>query len=379
MPRKSQKAKLILTKEQKEHLQKIVQSRKAPIREVQRANILLRYSEDIPITDIEKMVQASRPTIYKWIEKALAMGIKEGLKDKYHRPEEPVITEEAKAWVINLACKKPTDYGYAAEIWTRRALADHAKKYGPEAGHDCLKKAAKATIHRILDEHPLRPHKMAYYLERRDPEFEQKMIDVLCVYKEVNLQNEAAEPDDIPSIITVSVDEKPGVQAIKNIAPDILPDPERQSRIMRDYEYKRLGTLSILAALDLHNGHVIAQVHDKHRSCEFISLLKEMDTYYPAESTIRIILDNHSAHISKETMKYLASRPGRFLYVHTPKHGSWLNLVETLFGKMARTFLKHIRVNSKLELKERILLGIKEINDSPVVHRWKKFDFAHAF
>jgi transposase len=379
MPRKSQKAKLILTKEQKEHLQKIVQSRKAPIREVQRANILLRYSEDIPITDIEKMVQASRPTIYKWIEKALAMGIKEGLKDKYHRPKEPVITEEAKAWVINLACKKPTDYGYAAEIWTRRALADHAKKYGPEAGHDCLKKAAKATIHRILDEHPLRPHKMAYYLERRDPEFEQKMIDVLCVYKEVNLQNEAAEPDDIPSIITVSVDEKPGVQAIKNIAPDILPDPERQSRIMRDYEYKRLGTLSILAALDLHNGHVIAQVHDKHRSCEFISLLKEMDTYYPAESTIRIILDNHSAHISKETMKYLASRPGRFLYVHTPKHGSWLNLVETLFGKMARTFLKHIRVNSKLELKERILLGIKEINDSPVVHRWKKFDFAHAF
>jgi transposase len=141
-----------------------------------------------------------------------------------------------------------------------------------------------------------------------------------------------------------------------------------------------LGTLSILAALDLHDGHLIAQVHDKHRSSEFISLLKEMDAYYPAESTIRIILDNHSAHISKETMKYLAGIPGRFLYVHTPpKHGSWLNLVETLFGKMARTFLKHIRVNSKQELKERILLSIREINTSPVVHRWKKFDLAHVF
>jgi len=135
---------------------------------------------------------------------------------------------------------------------------------------------------------------------------------------------------------------------------------------MRDYEYERLGTLSILAALDLHDGHVTAQVHDRHRSTEFISLLEELDAYYPVESTIRIILDNHSAHISKETMKYLASRPGRFVYVHTPKHGSWLNLVETLFGKMARTFLKHIRVNSKHELKERILLGVKEINDSPV-------------
>ena len=379
MPRKSRKAKLILDEKQKEQLNKISRSRKAPIREVQRASILLRYSEGMPITDIEKMIQVSRPTIYKCIEKALAMGVVEGLKDKYHRPKEPVITQEAKAWVINLACKKPTDLGYAAEMWTRKALADHVRKYAPEAGHDCLKKAVKATIQRILDKHPIRPHKIAYYLERRDPDFEQKMADILCVYREINLQNEAAAPGDIPSIITVSVDEKPGVQAIKNIAPDIMPDPGKQSRVMRDYEYKRLGTLSILAALDLHDGHVIAQVHDRHRSSEFISLLKEMDAYYPAESTIRIILDNHSAHISKETMKYLSSRPGRFLYVHTPKHGSWLNLVETLFGKMARTFLKHIRVNSKQELKERILLGIKEINDSPVVHRWKKFDFAHAF
>ena len=378
MPRKSRKAKLILDEKQKEQLNKISRSRKAPIREVQRASILLRYSEGMPITDIEKMIQVSRPTIYKWIEKALAMGVVEGLKDKYHRPKEPVITQEAKAWVINLACRKPTDLGYAAEMWTRKALADHVRKYAPEAGHDCLKKAVKATIQRILDEHPIRPHKIAYYLERRDPDFDQKMADILCVYREINLQNEAAAPGDIPSIITVSVDEKPGVQAIKNIAPDIMPDPGKQSRVMRDYEYKRLGTLSILAALDLHDGHVIAQVHDRHRSSEFISLLKEMDAYYPAESTIRIILDNHSAHISKETMKYLSSRPGRFLYVHTPKHGSWLNLVETLFGKMTRTFLKHIRVNSKQELKERILLGIKEINDSPVVHRWKKFDFAHA-
>jgi transposase len=379
MSRKSQKAKLIFDKKQSEHLKAISQSRTAPIREVQRAKILLRYSEDMPITEIEKMVQVSRPTIYKWIEKALAMGVQEGLKDKYHRPKAPIITEEAKAWVINIACKKPTDFGYAAEMWTRSALAKHVKRYAPAAGHDCLKKAAKATMQRILDEHPIRPHKIAYYLERRDPDFEQKMTDVLCVYKEVNFQNAATAAGEIPSIITVSVDEKPGVQAIKNIAADIMPDTEKQSRIMRDYEYKRLGTVSILAALDLHDGHVIAQIHDRHRSSEFISLLKEMDAYYPAESVIRIILDNHSAHISKETMRYLSTRPGRFLYVHTPKHGSWLNLVETLFGKMARTLLKHIRVNSKQELKDRILLGIKEINAFPVVHSWKKFSFEQAF
>jgi transposase len=379
MPRKTQKAKLVLSKEQQEELKRTVQSRKAPIREVQRANILLRYSEGMPITEIEKITHVSRPTIYKWMEKSLAMGIEEGLKDKYHRPKEPVITEEAKAWVISIACRKPKDVGYAAEVWTRKALAEHAKRYGAESGHDCLKKACKATIQRILSEHPIRPHKVAYYLERRDPDFDHKMEEVLCVYKEVNLQNETLESGEVPSVITVSVDEKPGVQAIQNIAPDILPDPEKQSRIMRDYEYKRLGTLSILAALDLHSGHVIAQVHDRHRSSEFVSLLKEISDYYPVGSTIRIILDNHSAHISKETMKYLAGSPGRFIYVHTPKHGSWLNLVETLFGKMARTFLKHIRVTSKKELKDRILLGIKEINDSPVVHRWKKFNFAQSF
>jgi len=358
MPRKTQRAKLVLQQDEKEELQ---------------------YSEGMPIIDIQRIMHVSRPTIYKWVDKALAVGTQEGLKDKYHRPKEPVITEEAKAWVINLACQKPTEYGYAAEMWTRSGLASHARRHGPEAGHDCLNRAAKSTIQRILEGHPIRPDKMAYYLEKRDPDFERKMAEVLCVYKEVNLQNAAGKTDGVPPFITVSVDEKPGVQAIKNTAPDLMPEPAKRSRLMRDYEYKRLGTVSILAALDLHSGHVTAQVHDRHRSREFISLLKELDAYYPAESTIRIILDNHSAHISKETMKYLAGRPGRFVYVHTPTHGSWLNLVETLLGKMARTFLKHIRVSSKHELKERILLGVKESNDSPVVHRWKKFDFAHAF
>ncbi len=119
---------------------------------------------------------------------------------------------------------------------------------------------------------------------------------------------------------------------------------------------------------------MIAQVHDRHRSREFISLLKEVDAYYPPETIIRIILDNHSSHVSKETMAFLKTKPNRFVYVHTPKHGSWLNLVETLFGKMARTFLRHIRVESKAELQDLIMKGIAEINAAFVVHRWKKLD-----
>ena len=375
MPGKSRRPKLNFDEKQRQELLKLSQSRTAPIREVQRANILLTYANGKDISSIKKEFNISRPTIYKCIDKALAAGIETGLKDKYHRAKEPLITEEAKTWVVNLACTKPKDHGYAAEVWTLSTLAKHTRKNAPVAGHDCLKRAAKATIQRILKSQPLQPHKVRYYLERRDEEFENKMHDVLVVYKEITTQSNHQNGQS-KKIITVSVDEKPGIQAIKNIAPDLPPIPGQYAQMGRDYEYKRLGTVSLLAALDLHDGHVIAQVHDRHRSREFISLLKEMDQCYPKDCTIRVILDNHSAHISKETMAYLSTKPNRFIYVHTPKHGSWLNLIETFFSKISRTFLKHIRVESKQELKERILKGIAEINAESVVHRWKKFDLA---
>jgi transposase len=372
----TKRPKLELTPEEIEILSQKSNSRTQPKQEVQRSKVLLLFHNNESISEIERQVGLSRPSIYKCIDKALAGGIDVGLKDKYHSPKDPVITESAKIWVINLACTKPKDYGYATEMWSYSALAKHTRKYAPAAGHECLSKAAKATIHRILKSHPVQPHKMNYYLEKRDPDFDKKMEEVIIVYQEVNAQNESA--DEEKQIITISVDEKPGVQAIKNIAPDLPPRPGKNKSWSRDYEYKRLGTLSILAALDLHDGHVIAQVHKRHRSREFIQLLKEIDDYYPKGKTIRIILDNHSSHISKETMAYLKTRPNRFQYVHTPKHGSWLNLVETLFGKMARTFLNKIRVETISELKERILQGIQEINQNPVIHRWNKFETTNS-
>ena len=195
---------------------------------------------------------------------------------------------------------------------------------------------------------------------------------VLLMYGEVALQN--AGEGVTPMIITVSVDEKPGLQAIANTAPDLPPVPGEHESVGRDHEYKRLGTCSILAALDLHSGHITARVERRHRSQEFIALLKDLDAYYPAACTIRLILDNHSSHLSKETRAFLATKPNRFKYVLTPTHGSWLNIVETLFGKMARTFLRHIRVQSWEELRNRILKGIEEINADPVIRRWNNFE-----
>jgi transposase len=370
MAEKTSRAPLLLSEEESRSLQELSQSRSASVREVERAKILLAYSRGEPLLRISKNVGVARDTVYKCVDKALAMGVAAGLRDLFHRPKEPEIGDDAKAWVLHIACTKPKDLGYASELWTRSSLAKHVREHSASAGFPALSRAAKVTVQRILTERSLRPEKIRYYLERRDPEFESKMREVLLVYRDVHFQESG--PDAKP-VVTVCVDEKPGVQAIANTAPDLPPVPGEHPAVGRDHEYKRMGTLSIIAALDLHDGHVIARVEDRHRSQELIQLLKDIDAHYPEQATIRVVLDNHSSHISKETRTYLATRPGRFVYVHTPKHGSWLNLAENLFGKMARTFLRHIRVSSKAELKRRILLGIQEMNDEPAVFRWTKF------
>ncbi len=150
----------------------------------------------------------------------------------------------------------------------------------------------------------------------------------------------------------VSYDEKPGIQAIANTAPDLPPEPGVQAAFARDHEYKRYGTVSLLAGIDLLTGQVHALVRDRHRSREFIEFLKLVDAAYPTHTAIKLILDNHSAHI------------------FTPKHGSWLNLVEGFFSKLARSVLRHIRVASKQELKDRIMAAMDEFNRHPVVHTW---------
>jgi len=375
MARKSKRAALVLTAQQRATLNELAASRSAATREVERAKVMLGYADGVSVTELQRQLGFSRPMIYRCVDKALAAGVHMGLKDKYHRPHEPEISDEAKAWVVSIACTKPKDHGLAAELWSISALARFVGERAQAAGFARLAGAGKSTVWRILDDNDIKPHKIRYYLEKRDPDFDRKMQEVLMVYRDVSIYTQGAVHDARPNpIYTVSVDEKPGVQAIGLTAPDLPPVPGKAATVGRDYEYVRHGTVSILAGIDLHSGHIFANVEERHRSVEFIALLKQLDAHYPDEAIIRVVLDNHSAHISKETMAYLSERPGRFEYVHTPKHGSWLNLIECAFSKMARTFLRHIRVTSKEELKQRILKGIAEINAAPVVFRWNKFD-----
>jgi transposase len=368
---RNRKPDLVLAACDRQELDRISRSRTESASRVQRATILLMYARGTSITAITKELNTTRPLVYRTIDKALAFGPLASLDDIQRSGRNRAIDDAAKHWVIALACQRPTELGYAAETWTYSSLVTHIRHYADQNGHHCLRNVSRSKVHDILSEGSIRPHKISYYLEQRDSRFEEKMIDVLCVYKDVELINQSLDAAEKRESTTVSYDEKPGIQAIKNIGAQLRPVPGEHPTIGRDYEYKRLGTVSLLGGIDLHTGRVHALVKDRHRSREFIEFLEMIDDRYPQDWIIRIVLDNHSAHVSKETQRYLQSRPNRFHFVFTPKHGSWLNLIESFFSKIARSFLRHIRVESKQELVDRIYQGIEEINKNPVVFRWR--------
>lgn len=348
----------------------LAQSRSEPAGRVQRASILLRYRAGETVSEIARSLGTNRPRVERCVSKALDLGVTQALADLPGRGRRPAMTAEARAWVVALACQKPKDLGYAQELWTTKLLSKHVRKHCEAAGHQSLTKLGRGTVSKILSANQVHPHRMQYYLERRDPEFDAKMVQVLHVYKEVEIWREKGTPP--PDLVAVlSYDEKPGIQAIENTAPDLPPVPGKHPAVGRDHEYIRHGTLSLLAGIDLLSGEVLGLVRKRHRSVEFIEFLKLADAHYPSGARIRVVLDNHSAHISKETRTFLGTLPNRFEFTFTPKHGSWLNLIESFFGKMAKTLLRGIRVASADELQARIELYLKEVNQTPVVFRWK--------
>ena len=350
-------------------LETIARSRTEPASWVQRARIILTYHADPSAYAVGEAVGVTHQTVLRCLDRAARFGVMAALDDAPRPGKVRQITPEAQAWLISLACRKAKDLGYPHELWTMRLLARHVREHAVAAGHPCMASLAPGTVCKILDRHAVKPHKVRYYLERRDAVFEEKMAEVLCVYREVAVLR--AADADAGDVAIISYDEKPGIQAIGNTAPDLPPNPGIQQTFARDHEYKRHGTLSLLAGIDLLTGTVHARVEERHRSREFIGFLKLLDTAYPTDTAIKLILDNHSAHISKETNAWLATRPeGRFTLVFTPKHGSWLNVVEGFFSKMARSMLRHIRVASKAELKQRILAYLDDFNREPVIHTW---------
>ncbi len=375
-PKKRQQ--LQFTEEELRSLDFIRRSRKQEKRRALRAAILLESLSGKSDAAIGREHRINRGTVVLCIQKCLQFGVQAALKELPRKGKPRRVTDDAIAWVRNLACQKPKDLGYSYELWTYSLLTAHIQKHCGTAGHPDLAQLSRSKLHTILHKGELRPHKIRYYVECRDPEFESKMANVLHVYKEIEIINEglvggeiAAGDEQKLGMVTLSYDEKPGIQALAVTTPDRPPVVGKHASHLRDYEYKRLGTVSLLAGLDLHSGRVIEQVSNTHKSSDFIAFLTKVDEAYPKHQKIRLLLDNHSAHISRETRGYLETVPQRFEFVFTPTHGSWLNLVENLFSKMTRTMLRGIRVATKQELVDRIHQYFAELNAAPVIFRWK--------
>ena len=371
MPFVSRRPKIQLFSDEIEKLNTIIRSRTERLLRIERARMILAYFKGETVSAIAKNFETNRPKVERAIDRALQVGALSSLDDLPRKGKSPTITPEAKAWLLSLACQQPKELGYASETWTMESLARHARLHCQASGHVSLSNLSKSTVCKILSQAEIRPHKITYYVERRDPEFEAKMVQVLLVYKEVELLKSYLENNEEQTVAILSYDEKPGIQAIKNKAADLPPVPGKHPTIARDHEYKRLGTVSFLTSIDLLTGQVHGHVRDRHRSQEFIEHLKYLDSIYPKHLKIKVILDNHSAHISKETQQYLKTVPNRFEFIFTPTHGSWLNIIETFFSKMSRSFLRGIRVDSIEELKNRIEKWLEEINEMPVVFKWK--------
>lgn len=342
---------LLLSTEERNQLEAITRTRTLQAQVVSRARILLLKADGDSVDTIAEKVDLNRNSVLLCLKKYNVGGIENAIYDAPGRGRNAEITDEEKSWIISIACQKPVELGYSAETWTYSRLTKH-----------------------INSTAEIKPFRIQYYCENRDPEFEAKMHQVLVVYKQVELlfdeNGELFIPAGEQDIHTVSYDEKPGIQATATTSPDLKANREIGT-IKRDYEYKRLGTVSLLAAIDLLTGEAIPLVRDTHNSDDFIDFLKILNERYPEGDTIQVILDNHSVHTSKKVKQFLSTIPGRFVFIFTPKHGSWLNMIEGFFGKMTRQMLRGIRVSSKEELVERIYKYFDEVNETPVVYHWK--------
>ena len=366
---------ITLSDKDRSYLETQTKARTIQAQTVTRARILLLKADGMSIDAIADKVDMNRKSIMLCINKYLEGGVENALFDAPGRGRNAEITDDEKAWIINIACQKPVDLGYSAEVWTRALLTKHINKFAEGAGHIRLSTVSQSKVRTILEEADIKPNKITYYCENRDPDFDQKMHNVLLVYKQLSLQfDETGQllplDEDGQVVHVLSYDEKPGIQATANTSEDLLPD-ENHRTINRDYEYKRLGTVALLAGIDLQTGEAIPLVRDRHSSKEYVEFLSLLDAKYPKGDKIRLVLDNLKVHTSEETRKYLAKVPGRFEFVFTPKHGSWLNLVEGFFSKLTRQFLKGIRVKTKEELVKRIYKYFDEVNADPIVYHWK--------
>jgi len=333
--------KLAISDNDRNYFESLVRSRTTQAQIVQRARIILLRAEGIPIDVIADKVGINRKSVMLCINKYKENGADGALCDAPGRGRNPEITDDEKTWIINIACQRPYDLGYQEETWTYTKLAVYINNNAETAGFSRLSTISRSGIRNILDNAEIKPRKIRYYCEKKNSNFDKKIHEVLVVYKQIEVQ----------------IDEEGQIRPSGEV-------------VINTVSFDRIGTLFLLAGIDLFSGEAIPLIAETQKSPNFIEFLKILDEKYQKDEIIRLILDNFSARRSKETRTFLAAKPGRFEFVFSPAHGSWLNVIESFFSKISRQMLKGIRVSSKEELAKRIYQYFNDINEEPVLFRW---------
>lgn len=298
-----------ITGEQREELTVMSRSLKMENRYVTRSKIILLSSEGKTLDYIVKETGTTRKIVNKWRQRFRQSGI-EGLKDAKRPGKTPKITPEQKAMVVQKACSKP-EGGYTN--WSQQRIA---KEVG----------MSQSRVFQILKEADLKPHKVEYWCGKSpDPEFESKMINIVGLY--LNPPQKA---------LVLCVDEKTQIQALDRTQP-LLPlrsgNPKRLTAT-----YKRNGTVSLIAALAVHTGEVIAETIKSNNAANFLGFLKKLDRTY-RNKTLHIIVDNLSVHKDKDVKEWVSKK--RKIKLHfTPTYSSWLNQVEMWFNILTKDVVK---------------------------------------
>jgi hypothetical protein len=400
MPVTQKREAIALNQEQIQKLQRILSSQNGSRSAMVRARVLLRYTRGEAIRSIARKEGITRPTVQLCIDKALSGGIERAIQDLPRSGRRPVVTVEGKAWVMQLACSRPMEHGYNSEVWTLSRLTAHVRKHARDAGHVSLDRASKYMIRRIIKESPDSPHNVACYFDRRSLESGEETASVLIVVKEILLFHEGGT--DMPSG-QVGIGEHEGARKVvqaTDISADLAPEPNSHPLWFQNNDCRRVGTMSLMAGIDLHDGRVLGLVQrvahrglraagssrrysssqaapkghgelirNKNMGNRFGEFLKLVDSHYPSNWRIRIVPGDGSAAASRNTIKALRSYPNRFELDEPHSEGLWLNLVQVFFTRMLTSFLRSLRVKSSTEFIDKMNQYLEEINLFTIVDR----------
>jgi transposase len=321
-------------------LETIVSDRNQQRKHIERARVVLAAIGDPPVQAIATEIGISRPTVWRWQQRFAEQGVDGLLRDKTRKPGKPPIPAETVAQVIALTCADPP---HQVTHWTGRAMA---KATG----------ISLRAVQRIWTAHDLQPHRLCTFKRSRDPQFATKMADIVGLYL-----------DPPAHAVVLSIDEKSQIQALDRTQPGLPLKPGRCGTMTHDY--KRHGTTTLFAALNVLDGSVIGRCMQRHRHPEFIRFLNAVEAEVPSGKLIEAVVDNYATHKHPKVRAWLARHP-RWTFHFTPTSGSWLNAVETFFSALTRQRIRRGSFGSIVELQAGIKRYLAEHNVEPTPFIW---------